>query len=96
MASSLVLDVRSAAEVVEGHLAGSLNVPHTELRHRMEEVRAAADGRPVSVLCASGVRSYLALRQLDHAGLQATNLSGGMLTLRAALGGRVNALIIAG
>jgi len=96
MASSLVLDVRSAAEVADGHLAGSLNVPHVELRDRMEEVRAAANGRPVSVLCASGVRSYLALRQLDHAGLQARNLSGGMLTLQAALGGRANNVIITG
>lgn len=96
VASSLVLDVRSAAEVADGHLAGSLNVPHIELRDRMEEVRAAANGRPVSVLCASGVRSYLALRQLDHAGLQATNLSGGMLTFRAALGARANTFITTG
>ncbi len=61
----------------------------------MDEVRAAADGRPVSVLCASGVGSYLALRRGDHAGLQASNLSGGTLTLCAALGDHAGGVIVA-
>ncbi len=86
MATSLVLDVRSAEEVASGCLRGSVNIPHTELRSRMSEVRTAARGRPVTVLCASGVRSYLAVRQLENAGLQASHLSGGMLTLQASLG----------
>lgn len=79
----LVLDVRSRGEAARGHLPGSLNVPHTELRERLEEVRATADGRPVAVHCASGVRSYLATRVLRQAGLDARNLSGGWLTLAA-------------
>ncbi|RMB62046.1 FAD-dependent oxidoreductase [Tessaracoccus antarcticus] len=93
LATALVLDVRSAAEVAEGSLPGVLNIPHTELRDRMGEVREAADGRPVRVLCASGVRSYLAQRQLVHAGFDAANLSGGMLTLIAGLGARASQLI---
>lgn len=88
LAKSLVLDVRSLEEAAEGHLPGSINIPHTELRARMDDVRRMANGRRISVHCASGVRSYLALRQLHHAGFQAANLSGGMLTLRAALGKR--------
>jgi NADPH-dependent 2,4-dienoyl-CoA reductase/sulfur reductase-like enzyme/rhodanese-related sulfurtransferase len=80
-ATSLVLDVRSSAEHASGHLDGALNVPHTELRARLDEVRAAAGGRPVAVHCASGVRSYLATRVLLAAGLDARNLSGGWLTL---------------
>lgn len=92
--TTLVLDVRSSEEVADGHLPGSLNIPHTELRGKIPEVRAAADGRPVSVLCASGVRSYLALRQLEHAGIQAANLSGGLLTLRAHLGDRAEETIV--
>lgn len=59
-------------------------MPHTELRARLDEVRAAAAGRPVRVHCASGVRSYLAHRVLAQAGLDSANLSGGLLTLRAA------------
>ncbi|MDC7122288.1 FAD-dependent oxidoreductase [Cellulomonas fimi] len=83
LASTLVLDVRSAKERAVAHLPGSLHVPHTELRARLDEVRAAADGRPISVHCASGVRSYLATRILRGAGLDARNLSGGWLTLEA-------------
>lgn len=82
--SSLVLDVRSRKEFAGGHLPGALNVPHTELRDRLDEVRGAAGGRPVRVHCASGFRSYLAHRVLDAAGMDSANLSGGMLTLRAA------------
>ena len=82
--SSLVLDVRSAREFAGGHLPGAMNIPHTELRARLDEVRDAAAGRPVRVHCLSGFRSYLAHRVLAQAGLDSANLSGGMLTLRAA------------
>ncbi|WP_407345644.1 rhodanese-like domain-containing protein [Pengzhenrongella phosphoraccumulans] len=85
MANSLVLDVRSRAEYAEGHLDGALNIPHLELRERLEEVRAAADGREISVHCASGVRSYLATRILIGEGFDARNLSGGWFTLQAVL-----------
>ena len=46
-------------------------------------MRDAAAGRPVSVHCASGVRSYLATRILRGAGIEARNLSGGWLTLQS-------------
>ncbi|QDB78942.1 pyridine nucleotide-disulfide oxidoreductase [Georgenia wutianyii] len=82
-ATSLVLDVRSPPEHAAGHLEGALLIPHTELRGRLDEVRAAAAGRPVSVHCASGVRSYLATRILRGEGIDARNLSGGWLTLSA-------------
>lgn len=84
-ATALVLDVRSPREYAAGHLPGAMNVPHTKLRDRLEEVREAAAGRPVRVHCLSGFRSYLAHRVLVQAGLDSANLSGGMLTLRAAL-----------
>lgn len=84
--SALVLDVRSRDEVRTGHLPGSLNIPHTEAREHLDDVAAAAVGRPVRVLCASGVRSAIAHRVLAQAGFDSASLSGGMLTLRAALG----------
>jgi len=83
MANTLILDVRSAAEFAEDHLAGALNIPHLELRGRISEVAASAAGRPISVHCASGVRSYLATRVLLSERFDARNLSGGWLTLRA-------------
>ncbi|WP_415803574.1 FAD-dependent oxidoreductase, partial [Isoptericola cucumis] len=95
LSGALVLDVRSKAEFVTGHLPGALNVPHTELRERLAEVRAEAAGRPVRVLCASGVRSAIAHRVLTQSGLDSASLSGGTLTLRAALGPRAAELLTA-
>ena len=83
MATTLVLDVRSRTEFAEGHLDDALNIPHLEIRQRLDEVRAAAKGRKVSVLCARGVRAYLATRVLLGEGFDARNLSGGWLTLQA-------------
>jgi rhodanese-related sulfurtransferase len=83
MADTLVLDVRSEAEFAEGHLAGALNIPHLELRARLDEVRAVVGGRTISVYCARGPRSYLATRVLISEGHDARSLSGGWLTLQA-------------
>lgn len=93
LSSSLLLDVRSAAEFATGHLPGALNIAHTELRARLAEVRAAAEGRPVRVMCASGVRSYIAHRILAANGFDSATLSGGMLTLRASLPDHADGLI---
>lgn len=83
---TLILDVRSAGEFASGHLPGALNIPHTELRERITEVTDAAAGRPVRVLCGSGVRSHIAHRVLTQLGYDSASLSGGMLTVRAVLG----------
>ncbi|MDA8436694.1 MAG: FAD-dependent oxidoreductase [Actinomycetales bacterium] len=82
--SVLLLDVRSAREFAVGHLPGALNVPHTRLRGRIDEVVEAAAGRPVRALCASGFRSYLAHRVLTSHGLDSASLDGGLTTLLAA------------
>jgi NADPH-dependent 2,4-dienoyl-CoA reductase/sulfur reductase-like enzyme/rhodanese-related sulfurtransferase len=86
--TALVLDVRRDDEWVTGHLPGALHIPHTELRERIEEVAERAGGRPVRVMCASGVRSAIAHRVLTQAGMDSASLSGGILTLRATLGTR--------
>ena len=79
--NALILDVRSRAEYSRAHLPEAVNVPHTEVRARLEEIRTLAAGRPIRVHCASGFRSYLAHRVLSQAGLDSANLSGGLLTL---------------
>ena len=91
--TALVLDTRSRAEFATGHLPGALNIPHTELRERLDEVRDAAAGRPTKIMCASGMRSYIAYRVLAQHGFDASTLSGGILTLRAALGSRAERLL---
>lgn len=81
-AEALVLDVRSEAEFATGHIPDSLNIPHTQLRDRLDEVRDAAEDRPVRVLCAAGVRSNIAHRILANNGFDSASLSGGIQTLR--------------
>lgn len=84
--TSLIIDVRRPQEFEGGHIQGALNIPHTEIRSRLDEVRKAADGRPVRLICHSGFRSYLAHRILDQEGFDSATFSGGMLTLRSTLG----------
>ena len=79
----VIVDVRSAAEYAGGHLPGALNIPHTELRERLGEIPR---GQPVLLYCASGFRSYLALRVLRQRGWDdVRSLSGGLATLRLEL-----------
>lgn len=92
-AEALVLDVRSPAEFAGGSIPGSLNVPHTELRDRLDEVRDAADGRPVRVLCAAGVRSNIAHRILVNNGFDSASLSGGIQTLRHWYGADIDRIL---
>jgi NADPH-dependent 2,4-dienoyl-CoA reductase/sulfur reductase-like enzyme/rhodanese-related sulfurtransferase len=79
----VIVDVRSAAEYADGHLPQALNIPHTRLRERLAEIPR---GRPVLLYCASGFRSYLALRVLRQRGWDdVRSLSGGLATLRLEL-----------
>lgn len=79
----LLLDVRGPDEQDADPVPGALPIPHTQVRDRLDDIRTASAGQPIRVLCASGVRSYLAYRALRGAGLEVANLSGGLLTLRA-------------
>ena len=88
-----MLDVRTADEIATGMVPGALHIPHTELRGRLDEVRDETAGRPVRVMCTSGVRSALAHRILAQAGFDSATLSGGMLTLRATLGDKAGELL---
>jgi rhodanese-related sulfurtransferase len=90
---ALILDVRRRDEWVTGHVPGALHIPHTELRGRIDEVRESAAGRPVRVMCASGVRSAIAHRVVTQAGMDSASLSGGILTLRATLGARAASML---
>ncbi len=91
--TALVLDTRSRAEYATGYVPNSLNIPHTELRERLDEVREAAAGKPVRILCQSGVRSAIAHRVLVQEGFDSSSLSGGMLSLRAFLGPQADSVL---
>ncbi|WP_296491018.1 FAD-dependent oxidoreductase [uncultured Actinomyces sp.] len=95
-----VLDVRTMGEYTAGHMPNSLNIPHTQLRDRLDEVRTWVDEsvgeRPFVVMCAAGVRSWIGYRIVRAAGFNVTMLSGGIQTLRAWLGEKAEAVLVTG
>lgn len=83
-AGATVVDVRTAAEVADGAIPGSLRIPLDELRSRAAELPA---GRLV-VHCKVGQRGHTAVRLLAQLGRDAANLDGGYLTWRAGMDSR--------
>lgn len=81
-----IVDVRRPDEHAAMRVPGSLCVPHTQMRERMDEIIEFAAGRPIALHCKSGFRSYLAYRMLKAQGLQAASLSGGIDVMAAFLG----------
>jgi hydroxyacylglutathione hydrolase len=75
--STQFLDVREPAEVDEGTLPGTLNIPLGQLPTRVTELDR---NRRVVVFCRSGGRSAHAARLLADVGFtDVVNLDGGML-----------------
>jgi hydroxyacylglutathione hydrolase len=79
----VVLDVRSAAEWQAGHVEGSIHVPYQRLRHGIPDEIRNADGRPLAVICGSGVRSAVATSLLRRVGVENVEhvADGGVSTL---------------
>lgn len=80
-----LLDVRERHEWDEGHAPGATSVPLSQLSDRVDEVPT---DRAVLVVCHSGMRSARATDALRAIGVDAHNVSGGMLAWRDA-GGQV-------
>ena len=72
--SVILLDTRTVGEFNRGHIPGFRNIPVDELRDRIAELEP---GKPVYVICQSGLRSYIACRILAGFGFDAYNFSGG-------------------
>lgn len=72
--SVTLLDVRTTEEVEEGYAEGFMNIPVDELRARIGEIPA---GKPVYIMCYSGLRSYVANRILIQNGFDCYNFTGG-------------------
>ena len=72
--SVTLLDARTADEYSQGHIDDFKNIPVDELRERLKEVEP---GKPVYVICQSGLRSYIACRILNGYGYEAYNFAGG-------------------
>jgi len=74
---ALLVDVRDPDEFEEGHIAGAVNLPLSELRARLGELPS---DRELWLYCRVGQRGYYAARLLMQHGFQVKNLSGGYLT----------------
>ena len=72
--SVTLLDTRTPGEYSRGHIEDFVNIPVDELRERLDEVER---GKPVYVICQSGLRSYIASRILEGSGYEAYNFAGG-------------------
>ena len=72
--SVILLDTRTVGEFNRGHFPGFRNIPVDDLRDRIAELEP---GKPVYVICQSGLRSYIACRILAGFGFDAYNFSGG-------------------
>ena len=72
--SVTLLDTRTAEEYAQGHIDGFFNLPVDELREHLDELDP---GKPVYVICQSGLRSYIACRILSGHGFTCYNFSGG-------------------
>jgi rhodanese-related sulfurtransferase len=71
-----LLDVREPEEMADGVIAGSVNVPMRELKHRLGELPMDRD---IVVICHVGARSAYVTKELNTLGYdRAVNLAGGM------------------
>lgn len=78
---ALLADVRTPAEWRSGHARRAQHLPLDALPTRVNGLRK---DRPVVAICASGMRSAAAARQLAAAGITAYSVRGGMGAWRAA------------
>jgi rhodanese-related sulfurtransferase len=66
-----VVDVRTPAEFMGGHVAGSINIPLQEIQNRIPEIRLLP--QPLILCCASGNRSGQAASFLQRQGIDCEN-----------------------
>lgn len=79
---AVIIDVRTPAEFMGGHVANSVNIPLNTLRDKLDEIKAVQ--RPIVLCCASGGRSGQATSFLKQEGVLCENGGGWM---------QVNALV---
>jgi len=80
---SVVVDVRDPYEFEAGAIPGAINIPLTEMRDRVDELK---NKDCVYVYCQVGQRAYYAVRLLRQNGITVRNLPGGITTWRMVQG----------
>ena len=80
-ADAILLDVRENDEWAAGHAESAVHIPMGEVVGRLAEL---PEGAPVHVVCRVGGRSAQVTQFLIGQGVDAVNVSGGMLDWEAA------------
>jgi rhodanese-related sulfurtransferase len=75
-AGARLIDVREADEYAEAHISGAELMPLSALADTVRSIGAG----PVFVICKSGGRSAMACEFMSSMGVEATNVSGGMMS----------------
>lgn len=79
---AIVIDVRSNAEYVSGHVIGSKNLPLPTLEFEVEKIKSW--NKPIIACCQSGMRSAQATSLLTKNGIDCIN-GGGWKSLNSKL-----------
>ena len=71
------IDVRSPQEYAQGHLGGSVNIPHDQIREQIASLNLDKDA-DIYVYCKSGHRAGIALSYLQSMGYSNIKNVGGL------------------
>ena len=74
----VILDVREQDEYDEGHIAGSILIPYTEIENKAQEMLPDKD-KQILVYCRSGRRSKIAAKILSKLGYTNVKEFGGII-----------------
>ncbi|MDO4719838.1 MAG: FAD-dependent oxidoreductase [Peptostreptococcaceae bacterium] len=82
----LLIDVREPLEREAGFIEGSVNIPLSQLRSRLDEI---PKDKELVTTCQVGLRGYIAARILLQQGYSVKNLDGGYKTYAQVYGGNI-------
>ena len=74
-----IVDVRTPAEFMGGHVADSVNIPLNEVPQNLEVFKTMA--KPIVLICASGMRSAQATQYLAAQGIEQCYNGGSWLVV---------------
>ena len=77
---AIILDVRSKAEYLNGHIKDSINIPVDSLRNNLFKLKDK--DQPIITCCASGMRSASAKSILKSSGFTQVFNGGGWSSLK--------------
>ena len=71
MEAKTIIDVRTPGEFMGGHVAGSINIPLSDITTKLDEIKKM--DQPIILCCASGGRSGQATMFLKQNGVNCSN-----------------------